>query len=181
MSVSKRLRYEVMARDGFACRYCHRDDVALEIDHVIPVALGGQDVPENLVAACMACNRGKASTNPDKPLVEGVADDSLRWADAMRRAAELQREKHNAIDQYRADFAAAWQPRSMPANWRSTIDRWFALGIEIETLYDCVDIAFRAQFVESRWSYFCGAVWRRVTERQDMARELLAEEESGAS
>jgi 5-methylcytosine-specific restriction endonuclease McrA len=62
VSVSKRLRYEVLRRDDHACRYCGHTapDVPLTVDHVIPVALGGTDEPENLVTACKDCNAGKS-------------------------------------------------------------------------------------------------------------------------
>lgn len=58
MAVSKRLRYEILRRDNHTCRYCGATapDVKLTVDHVVPVALGGSDVPTNLVAACDACN-----------------------------------------------------------------------------------------------------------------------------
>jgi hypothetical protein len=54
-------RYDVLARDGFACRYCGRKapEVTLHVDHVVPRAKGGSDDPSNLVAACSACNQGK--------------------------------------------------------------------------------------------------------------------------
>ena len=58
MAITKRTRYEVLKRDNHACRYCGAvaPDVKLQVDHVIPVALGGTDNPDNLVAACVACN-----------------------------------------------------------------------------------------------------------------------------
>ncbi len=61
MAVSKRTRFEVLRRDNFTCRYCRSTEGALTIDHVIPVALGGTDDPDNLVAACHDCNAGKGS------------------------------------------------------------------------------------------------------------------------
>lgn len=55
------LRFEVLRRDSFACRYCGQiaPNVTLEVDHVVEVAEGGLDELENLVTACRACNRGK--------------------------------------------------------------------------------------------------------------------------
>ncbi|MCV7359182.1 HNH endonuclease [Mycolicibacterium fluoranthenivorans] len=63
MAVSKRLRYEILTRDGEACRKCGRraPEVELQIDHIIPVALGGSDDPSNLQTLCRDCNAGKAS------------------------------------------------------------------------------------------------------------------------
>lgn len=61
--LSQRLRFEVLRRDSFTCRYCGRSapEVALHIDHVVPVAAGGDNVPENLVTACQGCNLGKGA------------------------------------------------------------------------------------------------------------------------
>lgn len=55
MAISKRLRFEVLRRDNHMCRYCGRGapDVALTVDHVVPVALGGHSDPTNLVTACV--------------------------------------------------------------------------------------------------------------------------------
>lgn len=59
--MSKALRFSILTRDGFACRYCGRKapEVALHVDHVIPVSRGGPSTPDNLVAACIDCNSGK--------------------------------------------------------------------------------------------------------------------------
>ncbi len=84
MAISKRLRYEILKRDGFACRYCHRDKVIITVDHVIPQALGGSDHPSNLVASCDDCNAGKASALPGGTTVRDVPPFMLQWARAMR-------------------------------------------------------------------------------------------------
>ncbi|MGE7136011.1 HNH endonuclease [Luteibacter sp. NPDC031894] len=53
----------VMVRDGGCCVYCGSDK-NLCIDHAYPVARGGNDDIENLVAACKSCNSGKAGRTP---------------------------------------------------------------------------------------------------------------------
>ena len=78
MAVSKRTRFEVLRRDDFTCRYCRSKDHELTVDHVVPVALGGTDKPDNLVAACRDCNAGKSSTPPDTALVSDVEADAVR-------------------------------------------------------------------------------------------------------
>ncbi|TYJ01023.1 hypothetical protein E1A91_A13G125800v1 [Gossypium mustelinum] len=58
-------RKNVLFRDNFTCQYCSaRDD--LTIDHVLPVARGGEWKWENLVTACAKCNSKKGQ----KTLVE---------------------------------------------------------------------------------------------------------------
>ena len=61
--ISKRMRFEVFKRDGFACQYCGKKapDVILEVDHIEPVSKGGKTVMLNLVTSCYKCNRGKSN------------------------------------------------------------------------------------------------------------------------
>lgn len=59
------MRFAVLQRDDFKCVYCGRgssDGVKLHLDHVRPVALGGDTTPENLVTACGECNAGKRAS-----------------------------------------------------------------------------------------------------------------------
>ena len=60
-----RTRWQVMARDSFTCHYCGRrpPDVILEVDHMISVTGGGRDDIENLITACLECNRGKGASS----------------------------------------------------------------------------------------------------------------------
>lgn len=52
--ITKKIRFEVFKRDEFTCTYCGQKPpaVVLEVDHVIPVARGGQDAIENLTTSC---------------------------------------------------------------------------------------------------------------------------------
>lgn len=65
MSLSTRLRFEILKRDGFACQYCggRAPEVVLHIDHITPRSAGGTDDPDNLVTSCARCNLGKATSH----------------------------------------------------------------------------------------------------------------------
>jgi len=65
--LSARVRFFVLNRDGFRCKYCgaSADDARLHVDHVVPRVAGGDDDPSNLVAACDRCNLGKGTTRID--------------------------------------------------------------------------------------------------------------------
>ncbi len=58
--VSAKLREIVAKRSHHRCAYCLTDEqisgVLFTIDHIIPQALGGQTVAENLCLACWDCN-----------------------------------------------------------------------------------------------------------------------------
>lgn len=60
-----KLRFEILKRDKFTCVYCGRsaqkDGIIVHVDHVDPVALGGENDPSNLVTACEDCNLGKGA------------------------------------------------------------------------------------------------------------------------
>lgn len=59
--ISKKLRFEVFARDSFTCQYCGKKapDVVLEVDHINPVCKKGNNDKLNLITSCFDCNRGK--------------------------------------------------------------------------------------------------------------------------
>jgi hypothetical protein len=64
MSISPRLRNQVMMLDNFTCVYCGYRGDDVHVDHYIPKILGGPDVLQNLVAACPACNLKKGDYAP---------------------------------------------------------------------------------------------------------------------
>lgn len=73
--VSRRRR-EVYERSGGVCFYCRSplSIHAFHVEHQQPRALGGDDSPLNLVAACAACNLEKN----DKTALEYVAGQASR-------------------------------------------------------------------------------------------------------
>jgi 5-methylcytosine-specific restriction endonuclease McrA len=60
----KMSRYEIFNRDKYTCQYCGEQSRHLTLDHVIPRYRGGQHTWENVVSACVACNRRKAGRTP---------------------------------------------------------------------------------------------------------------------
>lgn len=97
-AIRKSIRFEVFKRDAFTCQYCGQKapDVVLEIDHITPVADGGDNDIMNLVTACRACNAGKS----DKALSDASA------VEKSRRQAEDSQERLNQI-QMIADWHAS--------------------------------------------------------------------------
>ncbi|EFG75266.1 HNH endonuclease domain protein [Mycobacterium parascrofulaceum ATCC BAA-614] len=175
MAVSKRLRFEILRRDNHTCRYCGvtAPDAKLTVDHVIPEALGGSDDPSNLVAACGDCNGGKSSMPADAALVADVAGDAMRWAAAMRQAAEEIAAEDDAIERILDAFYDAWQPYWIPADWSSSVVTFIRAGLSQDTLLYLADTARRKRGLGDRWAYFCGCCWKRIRQMQDRAAELV--------
>lgn len=85
--IPRELRDAVLTRDDHTCRYCGRRPQHLSIDHVYPVARGGETTLDNLVAACDQCNSRKAAAvgRWPRPL-----DWQQREADLLARITELE-------------------------------------------------------------------------------------------
>lgn len=181
MSVSKRLRFEILRRDNYACRYCGKTaaEIELNVDHVLPVALGGKDEATNLVTSCEPCNTGKASIAPDSVLVADIEEKALLWDRALSVAVE---HRLAALDEqrkliewfedewiFRHDFAAP-----MPDDWEASLIRFAAQGLPVPEIDDALNVAYAAPVrPESMWRYFCGVCWRKVETIREAARSLI--------
>lgn len=179
MTVSRRLRFEILRRDRHTCRYCGAaaPDVSLTVDHVIPVTLGGGDEPQNLVTACAACNAGKSSIAPDAELVDDVDATAMLFARALEHASTLRRADRAALNEFIDGFETLWAeygnlPR--PNDWAVSVERFYAAGLDLATMRDFAyaSVVSRAA-LSAVWRYFCGCCWRELTERQELARRLI--------
>ena len=68
ITIPRDLRWSILRRDKFRCRYCGAtpDQKELAVDHIISVKDGGDLTnPKNLVTACRACNTGKGERSLD--------------------------------------------------------------------------------------------------------------------
>ncbi len=65
MTISAQQRRYVFERAGRCCEYCRvgdgREPIAFQIDHIIPIKHGGEDLIDNLCLSCAECNRHKGS------------------------------------------------------------------------------------------------------------------------
>ena len=71
--IPKSIRFEVFKRDSFTCQYCgaKAPDVVLNVDHIHPVADGGESDILNLITSCFSCNSGKSDRLlDDKSVIE---------------------------------------------------------------------------------------------------------------
>jgi len=192
MAVSKRLRMEILRRDNHTCRYCGASapDVKLTIDHVVPVTLGGQDVPENLVAACVDCNAGKSSVPADASVVQDVSQDALRWADAIEQAAAMsvaarksEYQRLDKFDELWLDLLPTYNNRGRwrPPDWEDTFNNFLAAGLPEVEIHDAIYVTARKYGLSDRdyWRYFCGVCWRKIDKLREVAKSLLTVEEAG--
>jgi len=65
MTIPASLRRQVVERAGNRCEYCGLSQAGQEalfhVDHVVPVAAGGQTTLDNLALACVSCSLRKGA------------------------------------------------------------------------------------------------------------------------
>ena len=61
-------RANIYRRDDYCCQYCGNAFATADLtfDHVVPAAAGGRKVWENIVTACVPCNRKKGAQTPEE-------------------------------------------------------------------------------------------------------------------
>ena len=64
-AVSGSVRYEVLKRAKGRCELCgvSKEEKALEVDHILPKNLGGEDSIDNYQSLCYTCNANKRDTD----------------------------------------------------------------------------------------------------------------------
>lgn len=108
MSLSLTTRFAVLKRDRFTCIYCgaHPPQVEIEVDHFFPTSRGGVDHIDNLVTACIDCNRGKGALlfdydgdlpDEDSPLWRWI-NLGAEQAEARIRERLLNRDDHTLAE-----------------------------------------------------------------------------------
>lgn len=105
-AISKKTRFEIFKRDGFKCTYCGAEapKAILHVDHIHPVAKGGDNDMLNLTTACSDCNGGKSDRllSDDSAIAKQRSqldelherreqmEMMLRWREAMTDIADDQ-------------------------------------------------------------------------------------------
>lgn len=74
-TIPSAMRTQVRLQDRNRCAYCHTPEeltvTPFEVDHIVPVSVGGQAILENLCLACPACNRFKGNLESGKDPLTG--------------------------------------------------------------------------------------------------------------
>lgn len=94
--IPEMLRQQVFSRANKRCEYCQAQKsiiVTLEIDHIMPVSLGGKTESDNLCSACRPCNANKKdaiqASDPETNTLQHLFNprtqtwhDHFRWDEA---------------------------------------------------------------------------------------------------
>jgi hypothetical protein len=183
MAVTPGLRWDVLDRDNFTCQYCGASApaVKLEIDHLVPRSKGGNDVIDNLVTACVACNQGKSAKD--------VAGDNHRFANDLKFVFEhytssptealrmVRSARADALDMLLDDFGYMWAStifRVTRIPLVSDFEFYLLIGFEYERehiWWALNDVAhmLEAGEIPPHIGRIFNNVWKRVRHHQEQA------------
>jgi len=172
-SISKKLRFDVFKRDGFCCAYCGKrpPQTTLEVDHVDPVANGGDNSITNLITSCFDCNRGK-SDRLLTAIPESLSDKAKRIKECEEQLAEYRKIISSQNDRIESD---CWnvvhaifdeETNSIRKDWLASIKRFVEI-LELADVIEAANIASSKKHFHSdkkKFTYFCGICWNKVKE-----------------
>lgn len=187
-----RVRYEILRRDNHTCRYCgaKAPDVTLQVDHVVPVALGGSSEPSNGVTACVDCNSGKTSTTPNAETVADVGSSEAHFRSMLRDVLNDQASELQGSRQYKTWFDELWSdagldPRGKPKDYGQTLRYWKDQGVPWELIEDAFQGACKwhnrqpagTVTYDRLFRYFASIIWKQL---KNAAEKVSAKAEAAA-
>jgi hypothetical protein len=91
VAVSGVMRRRILLRDNMTCQYCSTTTADVyEVDHVVPVALGGPSLAHNLTTACGRCNSVKRDSAWVPLNLNVITADCPEWRVRILRVADSQ-------------------------------------------------------------------------------------------
>lgn len=156
-AIPKRIRFEVFKRDFFKCQYCGATapNVLLQVDHLHPVAEGGDNDITNLITSCEACNSGKSDKALDDNAAVTKARSQLEDLQARREQLEMMmgwKEGLRDIAMQTLDRLCAYWEGYTPGwsanpNGRKKLQQWLG-KFSLEELTHGMDVA-AAQYLKA--------------------------------
>ena len=127
--ILKKLRFSVFERDNFVCQYCGRtpekDNVILQIDHIVSVKNGGENDFDNLITACFECNIGKGArtTIKAKQTPDGIKEELARTKERMEQviAMNIARRKIGNLKKKIKQESLLWIKESMSSEYEEIV------------------------------------------------------------
>jgi hypothetical protein len=169
-ALSKKTRFDVFKRDGFVCQYCgaHPPAVILHVDHIHPVAEGGDNDTDNLITACEPCNLGKGARKLSVA-PESLSDKAARIAEAEAQlagwTAVLEAKRERLEDEAWEVVYALTGKGEIRRDHLQSVKR-FVERLGVSAVIDAAEIArARTLWSESKtFKYFCGVCWGKIRE-----------------
>lgn len=173
--LGNKIRFEVFKRDMFRCQYCGQTppSVVLEVDHIHPVSKGGGNEIDNLLTACLGCNRGKnkheLTTIPESTgaKAELLKEKELQYVEyqKIQRSIEqrIQREIRYVEETYQIHFPDSSFTESFRASVRNFIKQLGLDEVNDSMIKACAKNGIFRK--DDLLRYFCGVCWSKIKNR----------------
>jgi len=171
MPISKKLRFEVFKRDGFACQYCGKapPEVTLEIDHINPKSKKGTDDINNLLTACFNCNRGKSNIPLDKAPgilrenLEILKEKELQLNEYNKFIAKIERRIRKDMNEIDEIYNSHFEDWRLSERFKGISLKRFLKHLPKSTIKDAMNLACtNIENKDEAIRYFCGICWNKI-------------------
>lgn len=162
INISNTLRFRILERDQFRCRYCHRmqPEIPLEVDHVHPVSRGGTNDTSNLATSCYDCNRGKgARVLRDKDFMLKEQSEEIKALkeerDNMQVILDIQESLAKLNKEALGEIRSYINDRIKPLELTEIADQYLQPLLKkykIDDIFDAIDISIKAYILKSEES-----------------------------
>lgn len=168
-AIGKQMRFEIFKRDGFKCQYCGRSapDVLLEIDHIIPVAEGGDNSSMNLVTSCQDCNRGKGKRKLSDKATISKQKAELENLNQRREQLEMMAEWRKELRAFKSSLTTEAIEEIKRVSGMDYFDQSLTTKLEcwidefgIDTVMEAIPISYAKYF--HAYSYHGVSRWREA-------------------
>ena len=184
MSITKKIRFEVFKRDGFACQYCgkHPPETTLEVDHIQPKSKKGTDDINNLITSCFDCNRGK--TNIELKRIPNTLTDNKeileeresQYLEYHKILAKIDKRINKELNQVSDTYSKYFPKLELSDSFKKSSVKKFIEKLNVFEVIDSMDIACskfigsKGQYLNGIWmkdsdlaiKYFCGICWNKI-------------------
>lgn len=177
MAISKKLRFEIFKRDGFACAYCGRTppEVLLEIDHIKPRSKKGKDDINNLITACFDCNRGKRNIPLDKAPnqisinLETLKEKEEQLAEYQKIINKIERRLIREIKKVDKIFNDTYKDYVLSDKFKTGSLKSFLRRLPAGEVVEAMIIACQRinNDRDRTIRYFCGICWKKIKGNND--------------
>lgn len=181
MSISKKTRFDIFKRDGFACAYCGRTPpaVVLEIDHIQPKSKGGREDLNNYITACFDCNRGKRNvplSNIPPKVSENISillerEEQLREYNKI--LLKIERRTQKDVSEISSLYQSQYEGWEFSEKFKNVDLRYFLRLLPKQEIIEALHIAMNK--IPGNHTtvirYFCGVCWRKIKRKQGVIDE----------
>jgi len=172
-AISTKTRFEVFKRDSFKCQYCGAaaPEAVLHIDHINPVAKGGDNHITNLITSCAACNGGKGARKLDdhsevakqKAMLDELSvrreqlEMMMNWREGLKsiKSDELNRVQRYIIDSFGGEY-------TLNETGNNKVKMWLR-KYSLKEILDAVDVC-TGQYLSDKNGVITSETWNKAFE-----------------